>query len=238
MDGKSAGSSASGWIEITDLAPLPSKHPHASQIAKRSLYVWRPPSDLIPTLDKDHGLALECSTFHDGIRRFSPVSGALMPSGVFQSDTTIFALQASIGGRALMWHRGQENPYPLLTFEEHRLFFQYAQHLSEGLGKTRLLGNALAISRAGRNWGGDRDVLPDDIGLGRNGEANRWSIGELKEEGRREAKMRRVLNPTENDIVRLGLVAAADCNPLEMSDEQANRITRHALYELGPDGEV
>ncbi|MFL6545281.1 MAG: hypothetical protein ACJ8LM_08905 [Candidatus Udaeobacter sp.] len=237
MDAGFASADENGRVEIVELPRLAEGHPHASQIQKRSLYTWYAPARLTSKLPNDHCLELECSTFKDGIRRFSPLSStdAVEPSGAFRTDTFGFALKASVGGRALMWMRHDSNPFPLLTFEAGRLFLQYAQHLRESLGPARDLSEALHVCHAGRTYNGDEDVLPPDIGLDSNGEGERWSVARLEQEGRHEAKLRKITEPTKNDCIRLGLLAAATCNPLRIPDAEANQLTRMALFALGPD---
>ena len=100
------------------------------------------------------------------------------------------------------------------------------------LGRTGRNARQLGICTAGRCSGAERDRLPADIGLDRFGNGTRWTIGRVKEEGCRSAATRGIRDPSEDKIVRLGLLEAAQTNPLDVTDSEAEVLVRLTLFKL------
>jgi hypothetical protein len=226
-----------GSIEVVELPAIEThQHRAAEHVTERLLYRWSPPSDLVQKLPADYSVALECWRWNTGVRHFTPANPKLADfSGYTSYDLPAFALEASVGGQALLWRRGERAPHAWLPYGVARLFMQYAQHLREHLGRTRKLSDALHLCIAARKIRGEIDALPGDIGLNEKGEGERWNAARLMEEGRLAAKARRITSASDDDIVRLGLLAAAELNPLEMSDAESEFITRATIFLLNTD---
>jgi len=221
-----------GRVEIKPLPALKAdRHPAASYIANRQLYRWLPPKDLAEQLPKHYSVALESWLCHDGVRRFSPADPNEVNFREYKVyDSMAFVLLSSAGGRALLSRDGAR--FPWLTLGEATLFMQYGMHLREYLGPTRQLGNSLHLCATARQTLGEKDALPADIGLDETGSGERWTVVRVKKEGLAAAEDRKLESPSENDIVRLGLLAAAEANPLDISDAEAEFITRAVLFRI------
>jgi hypothetical protein len=230
-------SGLNGYIEVVQLPRFSSNdHPASEAILERLLYRWYPPTSLREKLPDGYSIALESWRFRDGVRHLTPANPRQSNfDGYSFYDVTAFALEASVGGRALIWAHDIPNPYPSLSFEASRLFFQYAQHMQEHLGATRTLGRSLGLSAKAREDPGQRDVLPAEIGVGCDGSGSRWGIDRLKEEGRQAALDRGVASPTEDDIVRLGILRAAELHPLDIEDAGVEYVVRSVLFKLTPE---
>ena len=90
------------------------------------------------------------------------------------------------------------------------------------------------LQRCARPDSGTTHILPPDLGLDSRGEGEPWGPGELRQEGLREARSRHIPNPDAEEIVRLGLLAAAKRRSLAIEDERAEPLIRMTLFDLSP----
>ena len=233
-----------GAVEATEIPRRdwpPSRTGHF--IKRKLLYRWVPPYQLTENLPAWYDLCLLCDVSNEGERRFSPVGKELLdvlpPSeGLrYVAGTPGLAMVASLGGHAILVDRDEIEEDLPLTYDEMRLFFQYVGHLREHLGDTAKLGRVLNVCAGGRADRGTRDILPDDLGLDMDGEGTRWGLSKLREEGLQGASAAGHTNPTPDQILRHGLLAAATRNPLDVRTGETRSLVRMMLFDLGPRAE-
>ena len=224
-------------IEIPreDWTPCRTDHLVEEQI----LYRWRPPYQLMEDLPSWYDFCLLCSVLKNGTRRFVPVDKVLANSkwgskGLrWAVGTEGLSMVSALGGYTILVDRGEIAPGMSLTFDESRLFLQYVRHMREHLGPTTKLGRVLHVCAGGRADRGSKDILPEDLGVDREGKEPSWDLIRLRAEGLSGAKAAGFENPTPDQILRFGLLSAARINPLSIRTEETNDLVRLALFDLG-----
>jgi hypothetical protein len=141
-------------------------------------------------------------------------------------------LVASLGGHALLGDRGELLTELPLTFHESRLFAQYVGHMREHLGPTTRLGQAIGICANRTADQGSTDILPDNLGLDPRGHGQRWDLIRLREEGIAGARAAGHQNPTPEQILRFGLLAAATITPFRFQRDKIKDLVRLTLFDF------
>jgi hypothetical protein len=169
---------------------------------------------------------MDCLTGRDGLRRFAP-AGRLEP----------FLLRASLGGLAVLAKTRGLDAEGRFGYDAMRLIFQHAPLLREHLGRSFKRESDLyipGVERAGRDG---NDILPERIGLGRQGRGRRWGVAELLRRGRTHAVAAGDPSPDVARCIAAGLLAAARRDPLDparVSEAEARGLVRMALFDAGP----
>ncbi|MHC4400606.1 MAG: hypothetical protein ACYTG0_13100 [Planctomycetota bacterium] len=190
---------------------------------------WRPPDRLAQFLPEEFSVPLDCYTGSDGLRRIVPRCnfeelidvGALVGLAVLHGerdfdrevDGSYRAMQLIhqyVRGRAYRGTRGMKEH---LTRE-----FEYSRDLY--------------IRSPGRLSDGERDVLPDDVGLNADGKGKRLSIEQVTGLGRQAASEAGHDNPTSNLAIPYGFYEAAKMHPLEIYPEEVPALAKMALFEI------
>jgi hypothetical protein len=184
-------------------------------------FTWHPPYQVACQLPPGFVLQINCMKSKDA-RRFIPAK-----------PTTAFVFEASLAGHALLADRDQEGVEDGLSHHEARLFNQFSRHLREYLGGTLKLGRLLKISPTGRPDRATSEILPEDIGLDIHGRGKRWTVRQLKEEGREAAQESGIESPTPDQTVWYGLYRAAKLNPLPSNGGDIAGLLRLAFFTLG-----
>jgi hypothetical protein len=195
-------------------------------MTEQDVYEWRPLPVLSPNLPKGYSVSLTALSARGKGRRFQPTD-----------DTRALALFASLGGLAILNEVTKLDAEQRNTYNLMRLLFQHAPLVREALDRRFDRIQDLSVSRGQRDDVDDADVLPDTIGLDDSGRGRRWRVGGLIQAGQREAADREIQNPSEADLIRLGVVAAARLNPVDVTNlttSDAARFLRVALFDLGP----
>lgn len=207
-------------------------------IARQVLYRWLPPYQLAGCLPDWYDFSLLCLFGRDGQRRFVPVDSELATSeygskGLARaSGIPGLTLVASLGGHAILGDRGELLTDLPLTYHESRLFAQYVRHMREHLGSTAKLGRALGLCAGGSAARGSVDILPDDLGLDTRGHGQRWDLIRLREEGIAGATAAGHPNPTPDQILRFGLLAAATITPFRFGLDEIKDLVRLTLFDF------
>ena len=217
-----------GVVEIEELPREKWKSGRADEvIIKRLLCTWRPPYQLTEEVPEGFSLSLECHVNKDGTRRFTPAE-----------QTANFIFHASLGGHAILRDRDGIKKHLPLSYDEFRLFNQHIRHRREYFGSTIKLEQAFYVASAGRPDRGTSHILPPDLGLDSQGEGQVWRVPTLFREGLGAAQAAGLANPTPAEIMRYGLMTAAQRSPLVVSNVKAARgLVRMTLFALGPAAE-
>jgi hypothetical protein len=134
----------------------------------------------------------------------------------------------------ILYDQGRDEQSASLSYQEARLFNQFARHMREYLGQALQLGRVLNISSAAKPDAGTKDILPADVGVNKHGEGERWTVSRLKDEGLRAAQEAGIANPTADQIASYGLYQAARQNPLNESDPaKIEALIRLAFFSYG-----
>jgi hypothetical protein len=183
-------------------------------------YRWRPPPGWSDDLPGDFAFELRCVTTEDG-RRFYPCG-----SGVPGYLATGF-----LGGLAVLHHTRGLTPEQCFADRLQWLFFQRARASREHLQSSLEDVASLRLRRASRGVEDRNSILPELIGEDAQGEGKPWSLDDLLDRGRREARAQGILTPRGVDCVRNGLLAAARRNPLRLPPDQVPPLVKMALYD-------
>jgi hypothetical protein len=132
------------------------------------------------------------------------------------------------------WNREVDHSYRAMF-----LIFQHVRGMSGGgsrgmhehLARNFCYCRDLHVRALGRLNDGERDVLPDDVGLTAGGEGHRLTAAQLIESGRRSATLAGYSNPTNRLAIAYGLYEAARLRPLELRREEARALVRLALFD-------
>lgn len=192
---------------------------------------WRPSERLLGFLPDGFFIPLDCYWGPDGMRRIVPrcifeelidmgaAGGLAVLHGIhgFRKDTdhsyrAMLLIHQYVRGRAYRGTRGMK------------------EHLTREFQHSR----DLYVRRSGRLTDGERDVLPDHLGLSPQGEGHRLSVTELTEHGRQVAQEAGYLNPTSRHAISFSLHEAAIRNPLELDAEEVPALVQLALFDLEP----
>jgi hypothetical protein len=186
-------------------------------------YVWRP-SRQLDALPADYRVELNAMSRHGSGRRFWP------------SDRDSFVQNASLGGLAILDAIKQLDGEHRSTYHLMRLIHLHGPRVQEAL--LRNLRRPVDLLALGvESEVGSPNILPEDLGLDAFGKGDRWSVSRLIKEGEREADARNLEDCTPGDFIRLGVLAAARRNPIEISQldvDEAVGWLRLALFDLGP----
>lgn len=126
------------------------------------------------------------------------------------------------------------------SYHTMRLVYQLAPRLRENLVRGFRRLDDLYIPRPAR-IGGEINILPDDLGFNAEGRDHPWTVRQLAAAGRDAAADVGIANPTEEDLIRLGVWAAARRQPIDvrrMPVEDATTLVRLGLFDLGPADEA
>jgi hypothetical protein len=210
-------------VDVFGTSEAPSSAAQAAQaVLSESRYTWRPLPAL--GLPPEFQLELCCIADRQGVRRYVPQHGA-----------RAFVLQASLAGQAILAAGGQLNREQRQSYRVMQLFFQQADRLREHFGRSFKRAQDLWITGAVRS--GERDVLPEHLGLDSRGRGERWTVNELLARGRESAIADGAVPPDEETCIRHGLLQAARINPWEFKTEnpgESRQLVRLSLFDLGP----
>jgi hypothetical protein len=215
-----------GRIEVVPLGAGYTSPTAGSTILEvdRQEYVWRPVVRLRGDLPANYCVALEAKASQEAGRRFFP------------NDVDLFVRNASLGGLAILSAIKQLNAEQRKTYNLMRLIYLHGRRVQEALLRNvRRPVDLLALGVEAEL--GSRDILPEHLGLDVHGNGVRWGVSRLLREGEQEAKARNLEKCAPADFIRLGLLAAARLNPIEISQlapEEAVGWLRLALFDLGP----
>lgn len=176
-------------------------------------------------------IVLDSSGIGRNDRRFT------VPPGLSKSNWILFA---SLGGHAILRHLHPTSREQHSGYHAMRLIYQLAPRLRENLVRGFRRLEDLYIPRPAR-IGDEIHILPDDMRLNTQGGDHRWTVPQLAAAGREAAADVEIADPTEDDIIRLGVWAAARRRPIdvgELSVSEAAALVRLALFDLGPADEV
>jgi hypothetical protein len=189
---------------------------------------WRPSERLAEFLPPNFAVPLTCYTGPDGLRR-------IVPRCSFEELIELGAL----GGLAVIHELKGFNKE---LDHSHRAMLLVHQHvrgrryrgthgLREHLTREFQYSRDLYVRRSGRVADGERDVLPDDIGVNHHGEGQRLTVKQLTERGRQAARQAGYCNPTSKPSIQFGLYEAAKLNPLDVKAEEVRPLVEMALFE-------
>lgn len=192
-----------------------------------SRYTWRPSRLIRGNVVAEVPLALNCVSIARRGREFRPPP-ELGPHG--------WIVLASVGGHAMLRHLHPATGEQHFSYHAMRLVYQLAPRLREHLirGFRRL--NDLYIPRPAR-VGGEINVLPDDIGLDARGRGHHWTVPQLADAGRATATDLGMENPSDEQVIRLGIWAAAQKRPIDVRQlpiDEATALVRIGLFDFGP----
>jgi hypothetical protein len=216
-----------GKVTICKLEPEFRRNGKENQETRidRSLYTWRPAGIISRDMVSEFPVALECRSINGGQRQLSPHDGRLK-----------FILGASVGGQALLRQLQEGDKEVHFSYGAMRLLYQKAPLMPEFVNRALQRIEDLYIPRAAR-VADEIDVLPDTIGHYGNGPGHRWTVGQLVAHGRDAAAAAGVESPSDEEIIRFGLLAAARRNPIDIQQldaDEATGLLRLILFGLGP----
>jgi hypothetical protein len=232
MEGAGAGRDRSsvGEIRIEAAEDLRLLRPGAAAPLKlpRLRFTWRPPQALYEQLPAGFELALQCVTGPDRARRFYPLHS-------FEG----FLAQAWLGGLAVLWQRQNLGGEELNSYRAMRFLLLRVRRMAEHFRHRFDSSRDLTVVPSGRTEPGDRDVLPEDLGLDARGRGQRWGVKELILRGEAQARQAGYPQPTIAQAIHHALIEAARRNPLPAPEEKVRALVRSALFDVdwaeGPD---
>jgi hypothetical protein len=220
--------SSFGEVLVDKAQDLCLRQPGTTSVLRlsRFKYTWHPPDALQPHLPPEFVLSLQCVMDSDGVRRFYP----------WNSFATFLAL-ASTGGLAILCQRQSLTAHQRHSYRAMRLLFLHAHRMAEHFRHRFDSSRDLTVAPSGRSEPGEKDILPEDLGLDTQGQGQRWSVKELIERGEREARIAGLPRPTMAQRIHCGLIEAARLNPLGVVEEKVPGLVRSALFSLDPSDE-
>ncbi|QDT86370.1 hypothetical protein MalM14_40460 [Gimesia chilikensis] len=193
----------------------------ACQVATaRHVYRWVPSDTLRGELPADFELRFNCLTDKDGLRRFYPTLGS---EGLI---SMLFAggLAISIKQNGLSGEQARNSRMKFLLFQKMRKLNNRQQRKFQGI-------KDLYIKRPGRSDKGQRNVLPDSLGMNSDCDDFPWGMNKLRIEGEKLARAYGYNRPSMHQTIEYGLFAAARSRPLMIEEpEQVEGLLRIALY--------
>ncbi len=190
---------------------------------------WRPPERLAQYLPDGFSIPIDCYTGTDGLRRFVPRCN-------FEELIDLGA----VGGLAVLHGLRGFDAHTDHSYRSMQLIHQYVrgranrgtrgmkEHLTRGFDYSR----DLHVRQTGRLTDGERDVLPDNIGLAADGTGDRLTVGQLTTIGRRVATEAGYCNPTNRVSISFGLYETAKLNPLEVEPDRVSALVRMSLFDI------
>jgi hypothetical protein len=182
-------------------------------------YVWRPTGKLSEQVPPGFELNLACITGPDGLKRFFPVD-----------DFETFIDLAFMGGLAVLDQHPGLDPERRWTFRMMYALFRRARRTRERLKRKFRSPRDLWICRSGQSVQG-KTVLPDSLGKDAAGDGKTWGVDRLMREGRAACEAAGIADPTEQDQIHYGLVAAARRNPLQIQAGEVANLIKFALFD-------
>jgi hypothetical protein len=208
-------------IEAAEDLRLPRPGAATPRKLRRHRYTWRPPQALYEQMPAGFELTLQCVTGPDRVRRFYP-----------QDSFEAFLAQAWLGGLAVLWQQQNLDGEQLHSYRAMRFLLLRVRRMVEHFRHRFDSSRDLTVVPSGRTEPGDRDVLPDDLGLDARGRGQRWGVKELIACGEAQARQAGYPRPTIAQAIHRGLVEAARRNPLPASDDQVPGLVRAALFDV------
>jgi hypothetical protein len=190
----------------------------------RQEYEWRPPAEIGRDLPDNYRVSLSAMSCGGEGRRLYP------------EDPDEFVLNASLGGLAILTRVKSLDAEQRNTYNLMRLIVQYGPLIREALHRNFRRAVDLMVLGAPRRQLDCRHILPESLGCDASGNRKPWSIPALMEAGQEEAKARKLKNPSDADFIRLGLLAGARLNPVDvgrLTTDDAAGLLRLALFNLG-----
>jgi hypothetical protein len=181
--------------------------------------------ELNDDLPENYCVSLNAMSLRGEGHRFSP------------EDPHVFALNASLGGLAILNQVKALTGEQLHSYHLMRLVYQHGPRVREALQRKFVRATDLSVSRGLRGALGYDHILPASLGLDASGRGRPWSIARLMEAGKKEADARRLKKKSDADYIRLGLLAGARLNPVDIHDlasDDVAKLVRLALFDLGP----
>lgn len=205
-----------GLLNTTESAPA----------SRRELLIWRPDEEVAEHLPDGFELRFEIWSDSDSNQRIVPTVSA-----------EYFVLSASLAGLAILNARLKCGPEVQSSYNVMRLIYAKRVNLRERFTRRIRRIRDLSLSRPERPAPDVRDILPLEVGA----EGLGWSVLQFVEAGRDFASGEENRNPTDEQIIRYGLLAAAaripfDCDSI--STDESRRILRLALFDYGPADDV
>jgi hypothetical protein len=182
-------------------------------------FVWRPTGELGAQLPPGFELPLACIAGCDGLRRFYPVD-----------DFESFIDLAFTGGLAVISQHPGLDLEQCRTYRAMYLLFRRARRTRERLKRKFRSPRDLWIGKSGQSVQG-KTVLPDSLGKDAAGEGKTWGVDRLMREGRAAFETAGISDPTEQDQIHYGLVAAARRNPLQIQAGEVSSLIKFALFD-------
>jgi hypothetical protein len=185
---------------------------------------WRPSALIAPDLPPGFCHSFNCLTRSDGFRAFAPSAGV-----------GTFLVEANLSGSVLLTHQASLDHEHRFSYRAMRLIYQLAPRLREHFSGSFEKEKDLYLPRVGRI--GDGHILPESPRNEPPGDARSWGPAKMVEQGRKKAIEAGCHNPDPGTCIRLGLLEAAKRDPLDtdnLSEEDALKIVRLALFDLGP----
>ena len=191
---------------------------------------WRPPERLSPFLPENFSVPLDSYTGVNGLRWID------IP---YSSGTLID--KVAVGGLAVLHATKGLDKELAHSYREMFIIHQYilgrayrgSRGRKEHLVRDFAYARDLYIRRPGRSNDGERDVLPEDLGLTFQGKGKRLSVSQLIEKGRHAARAAGYDNPTSRISIPFGFLECARLNPLDAKPEKVLALVRSALFDLG-----
>jgi hypothetical protein len=182
-------------------------------------YVWRPTGELGAQLPPGFELPLACITGPDGLKRFYPVH-----------NFEIFIDLAFTGGLAVLCQQRGLDREQRRTYRAMYLLFRRARRTRERLKKNFRSPRELWIGKSARS-GQEKSVLPDSLGNDAAGDGKTWGVDRLMREGMATCLAAGIADPTKQDQIHHGLVAAARRNPLRIQAGEVSSLVKFALFD-------
>jgi hypothetical protein len=182
-------------------------------------YVWRPTGELGAQLPPGFQLPLACITGTDGLKRFYPVD-----------DFEKFIELAFMGGLAVLCQHPGLDHEQRQTYRMMYLVFRRARRTRERLKRKFRSSRELWIGKSGRSVQG-KTVLPDSVGLDAAGQGEPWGVDRLLREGKAACEAAGIADPTEQEQIHYGFVAAARRDPLRVQLEEISSLVKFALFD-------
>jgi hypothetical protein len=181
--------------------------------------VWKPTGELSAQLAPGFELPLVCIAGPDGLRRFYPAD-----------DFESFIDVAFTGGLAVLGQNPAMDCERCQTYRMMYALFRRARRTRERLKRKFRSSRDLWIGKSGQSVQG-KTVLPDSLGLDAAGQGKPWGVDRLLREGRAACEDAGIADPTEQEQIHYGFVAAARRNPLQIQGEEVSSLVKFSLFD-------
>jgi len=182
-------------------------------------YVWRPSGLTASQLPPNFELALGAHIGSDGLRRF------------YDSNARAYIRHGFTAGVAILDHLRRFTRAQRIAYRAPLFVYEYVQETQAHLDCNFRSRSQLVIKRGSRGDDAEPDVLPPDLGFDRAGRGPRWGIDKLLNAGEGEAAAQGLAEPDDEQLITLGLYAAAKRNPLKRSAAEVRQDVRRALFD-------